>query len=93
MKRHSNKGNVTMKKTTLVLVLLALSGLGNAASAKEWCAVVYGEGGRESCHFTSFQQCQASVSGRGGFCKPSQYNAEEPRRRLGPQTYGMGPNR
>jgi len=82
-----------MKKTTLGLALLALSGLSNPASAKQqWCAVVYGEGGRENCHFASFQQCQDSVSGRGGFCKPSQYNAEELRRRGGAQTFGMAPN-
>jgi hypothetical protein len=62
------------------VVLLALSfatavtALGAPAQAQEkWCAQIYGEGGRENCHFRSFRQCQDSVSGRGGFCRPSQY--------------------
>ena len=39
----------------------------------DWCAQ-YAEG-RESCVFSTFEQCQASVSpGTRGFCRPSQYN-------------------
>jgi hypothetical protein len=63
-----------MKKATLVLSLLILGGLGNSAHAQaRWCAQIWGEGGRENCHFRTLQQCQASVSGRGGFCRESQY--------------------
>jgi Protein of unknown function (DUF3551) len=28
----------------------------------------------ENCGFSTFEQCQATVSGIGGFCRPSQYN-------------------
>jgi len=38
----------------------------------DWCAQ-YAEG-RESCVFSTFEQCQASVSGKGVFCRPSQYD-------------------
>jgi hypothetical protein len=39
----------------------------------DWCAQ-YAEG-RESCVFSTFEQCQASVSpGTRGFCRPSQYD-------------------
>jgi hypothetical protein len=39
----------------------------------DWCAQ-YAEG-RESCVFSTFEQCQASVSpGTRGFCRPSQYS-------------------
>jgi hypothetical protein len=40
-----------------------------------WCAEYSGLGGTESCIFSTFEQCQASVSGVGGFCRPSQYNS------------------
>lgn len=35
-----------------------------------WCAY-YGGGGRggaTNCYFSTFEQCQAAVSGTGGFC-------------------------
>jgi hypothetical protein len=40
----------------------------------DWCAQYSGGGGGENCGFLTFEQCQASVSGIGGFCRPSQYN-------------------
>lgn len=47
-----------------------------------WCAV-YGFSTR-NCGFVSFQQCQATVSGIGGFCQRNPFAArtdERPRRR------------
>ena len=39
----------------------------------DWCAQ-YSDS-RESCVFSTFEQCQASVSGIGAnFCRPSQYS-------------------
>jgi hypothetical protein len=36
-----------------------------------WCAT-YGAGfGSESCYFMTIEQCRASVSGLGGFCRPN----------------------
>ena len=43
-------------------------------ASASWCAQYSGGMGGESCGFSSFEQCQASVSGIGGFCRPSQYN-------------------
>jgi len=43
-------------------------------ASASWCAEYSAGGGGESCGFSSFEQCQASVSGIGGFCRPSQYN-------------------
>jgi Protein of unknown function (DUF3551) len=40
----------------------------------DWCAQYSGDG-RENCGFSTFEQCQAGVSGKGGFCRPSQYNS------------------
>jgi hypothetical protein len=39
----------------------------DGAHAAPWCANYSGKGGT-NCGFYSFQQCQATVSGRGGFC-------------------------
>jgi hypothetical protein len=41
------------------------------ASAIEypWCAQYGGRSGGRNCGFVSFQQCQATVSGMGGFCE------------------------
>ena len=71
-----------MKKIMFAGLLTVLSGLNGAAQAESrWCATIYGEGGRENCHFSTFQQCQESVSGRGGFCRPSQYRSSSRRER------------
>jgi hypothetical protein len=50
-----------------------------------WCAIYSGRsmGGSKSCSFNSFEQCQAQVSGIGGFCQPNYYysGAKQPRRK------------
>jgi hypothetical protein len=50
---------------------LALSSLG--AEAAPWCAR-YPEGA-SNCGFHTFAQCQATVSGRGGFCDQNSFEA------------------
>jgi len=42
-----------------------------AADPYKWCAN-YRNGG-SNCGFTTFEQCQATVSGVGGFCGPNQF--------------------
>jgi len=56
--------------STLAIVL-ALIGVGTNAEAQNypWCAL-YKNGGR-NCGFTTFQQCQASLSGGADFCQPN----------------------
>ena len=53
------------------------------ASAAEypWCAQYGGRDGGRNCGFVSFQQCQATVSGMGGFCERNLfYNPPRSRR-------------
>jgi hypothetical protein len=55
----------------VTFVGLTLSSLG--AGAAPWCAR-YPEGA-SNCGFYSFAQCQATVSGRGGFCDQNSFEA------------------
>jgi len=43
------------------------------ADPYRWCAVYgsFGGGGVESCYYLTIEQCRASVSGIGGFCRES----------------------
>ena len=43
------------------------------ADPYRWCAVYgsFGGGGVESCWYLTLEQCRATVSGLGGFCKES----------------------
>jgi hypothetical protein len=42
------------------------------ADPYRWCATYgTGFGGAESCYFMTVEQCWASVSGLGGFCRPN----------------------
>jgi hypothetical protein len=52
------------------------------ASAAEypWCAQYGGRDGGRNCGFVSFQQCQATVSGMGGFCERNQFYDPRTRR-------------
>ena len=77
-----------MKQMALRVVIVAgLMSAAVAAPAKttnaapkntEWCAI-YRYGG-ENCYFATEAQCAASVSGLGGFCRPSYYPTEQKRR-------------
>ena len=49
----------------IILAPLSLSSIG--AHAGTWCAHYSGQGGT-NCGFHSFAQCQAAISGNGGFC-------------------------
>jgi hypothetical protein len=41
-----------------------------------WCAYYSGRGGGGSnCYFSTLRQCQASVSGVGGYCSPNPWHA------------------
>jgi hypothetical protein len=55
----------TVSFISLVLAVLAFSSIG--ARAATWCAHYGGQGGT-NCGFHSFAQCQAAISGNGGFC-------------------------
>jgi hypothetical protein len=55
----------TVSVITIILATLSLSTIG--AHAATWCAH-YGGFGGTNCGFHSFEQCQAALSGNGGFC-------------------------
>jgi hypothetical protein len=66
-----------MKLTKIYFALAILASIigGSAvetakADPYKWCAITGGgdDGGTISCYFFTFEQCQASVSGVGGFC-------------------------
>ena len=59
-------------KVIVAALVMIPAVLTQTPASASWCAQ-YSDGG-ESCGFSSFEQCQASVSGIGGFCRPSQYN-------------------
>jgi hypothetical protein len=60
------------KKIALMFGISTLIGLaGTAAHAQNypWCSQYSGSmGGSMNCGFTTYEQCQANVSGIGGFC-------------------------
>jgi hypothetical protein len=64
----------------LAVLTLACAATPAAAQSAGWCAIYSGRamGGSKNCSFRSFEQCQMSVSGIGGFCQPNAF---------GPQTY------
>lgn len=65
------------------LRLLALLGLGAVAQTQPsaaqtpydypWCALRADRSGAQSCYFTSYEQCMASLRGIGGTCIRSPY--------------------
>jgi hypothetical protein len=70
----------------LMLPLLAALAVAPALAATpvkadpyKWCAVYGGFGSsREGCYYVTLAQCQATVSGLGGFCKPSPWYDGKP---------------
>jgi len=59
-------------KVIVAALVMIPAVLTQTAARADWCAQ-YSDS-RESCVFSTFEQCQASVSpGKGGFCRPSQY--------------------
>ncbi len=57
-----------MRSFSAISIVLAVLAVTVAARAEgSWCAH-YGRSGGMNCGFHSFEQCQAAVSGTGGFC-------------------------
>jgi hypothetical protein len=59
-----------MRMISFLALALVFAG-GTHADAAAWCAY-YNEG--TNCGFATFEQCEADISGVGGYCAP---NAEE----------------
>ena len=68
---------------TLGGLILGLAAEHAVADQYAWCAEYSGRSGGSNCYFVTLAQCQAAVSGVGGFCRPSPWYtgpAERPRR-------------
>jgi hypothetical protein len=76
-----------MRLVIAVLVTLVAGSLIDSAKADpyRWCAQYSGgrSGGGTNCYFMTFGQCQAAISGVGGFCRPNPFytGGGEPRRK------------
>jgi Protein of unknown function (DUF3551) len=75
---------VRMLTIALFVVAAGLLGemqLGNAQSAYSypWCSLGGSRGSNaRSCYYTSWEQCRATMSGRGGHCVESPYYHAQP---------------
>jgi hypothetical protein len=69
-----------MRAATAILFTLIIASTVEPARADpyRWCAT-YGAGfGSESCYYVTIEQCRASVSGLGGFCRPNNFYDGKP---------------
>ncbi|MBX9827457.1 MAG: DUF3551 domain-containing protein [Xanthobacteraceae bacterium] len=72
---------------TGLLMLAGFSAPPASADPYRWCAVLGGSADvGTNCYFMTLEQCQATVSGVGGFCTPNNFYT-------GPATTGDGPRR
>jgi hypothetical protein len=58
---------------TLFSLIVCAAAAPAHADPYRWCAEYagYGGGGVESCYYVTIEQCRASVSGIGGWCRES----------------------
>jgi hypothetical protein len=49
-------------------IIVAFAAMPAAAQDYPWCAQYNCQGGGQNCGFSTLQQCEASISGNGGFC-------------------------
>ena len=73
---------VTLPALAALAVLVPVAG---HADPYRWCAEYGGTmgGGGTNCGFVTLQQCQATISGMGGFCVPNQFYTGPERRTTG----------
>jgi Protein of unknown function (DUF3551) len=63
-------------KVIVAALVMIPAVLTQTPASASWCAEYsggMGDGGT-TCGFSTFEQCQATVSGVGGFCRRSQYS-------------------
>lgn len=75
---QSNGGQIDMKMrlflATFFLVVAGSVPRADAGAVYPWCAL-YGYYGVTNCGFYTLAQCQAAVSGNGGFCQRNGFYA------------------
>jgi hypothetical protein len=64
-----------MRNIAILATVLAGVSLSSGAEAAPWCAQYSVHGGATNCGFYSFQQCQQTVHGIGGFCSLNPFEA------------------
>jgi hypothetical protein len=68
--------SAAMRSVLAILAFVAIWPATDAAAADpyRWCAE-YGSdlGGSSSCYFLTLEQCQAAISGNGGFCRRNNF--------------------
>jgi hypothetical protein len=88
-------GDDTMRNTLIAAAVVAAGLLSQPAKADpyRWCAVYGGfrGGGSEKCYFMTLAQCEAQVSGVGGFCRENLFYDGRPVRT--PEDYDDRPRR
>jgi hypothetical protein len=77
IRRHMTRAmrHVSIATAAALLALCAFATSPAAADPYRWCAV-YGTSGSDNgtnCYFMTIGQCQATVSGIGGFCTPNNF--------------------
>ncbi len=84
---------------TMVIFVLPLAPTPSNAQNYDpypWCAQYggMGGGGGRNCGFVTWEQCQAAISGVGGYCEPNPfftgpgpYAGPQPSERRAPRTY------
>jgi len=82
-----------MRKLMLAAGLMLLGATAAQADPYKWCAQYGGRsGGGTNCYFMTLQQCQAAISGIGGFCRRNNFY-DGRAQRTPEETYGMGQRR
>ena len=80
-----------MRLAIVVLATLIAGSLFDSAKADpyRWCAQYSGRGGGTNCYFMTFGQCQAAISGVGGFCRPNPFytGGSQPRQKKYRRSY------
>ena len=71
-----------MRFALAIMITLIAGSVFDAAKADpyKWCALYSAGrgGGAQNCYFITLAQCQAAVSGVGGFCTPNQFYDGKP---------------
>ena len=66
--------------TALLGIVAGSSAYAAPADPYPWCAEYSFRSGASNCYFMTLQQCQATVSGNGGFCRENLFYNPGPKK-------------
>jgi len=83
MRRGNTRFAVAALVTLIAGLVLDSTQVHAQADPYRWCAQYGGRSGGTNCYFMTIGQCQAAVSGVGGFCRPNPFytGGGQPRRK------------